>query len=242
MRPGSVPGGAGRARARGFAYLWLLFYIVFMGVGLAGAGVVWEQRQRREKEADLLFIGGEMRRAIRNYYLASPEAAKLPPLRLEDLVEDRRGLVTRRHLRRIYLDPLTGKADWGLVREQGRITGVYSMARGVPLRQGAFREEDSEFAGAQRYADWRFVAGGIAVAATAPAAPRTGMTGTPGPGRPPMIGSVAATASATTSPAPPAAPPAPAPAPDAVPDPAPVPAPTDAVPADPSPSAPAGAN
>jgi type II secretory pathway pseudopilin PulG len=149
---------ARHARARGFVYVWLLFAVAFIGATLAAAGVVWEVRVRRDKEADLLFIGAEFRRAIADYYRLTPQAAKELPQKLEDLLEDKRGPAVRRHLRRLYRDPLTGGAEWGLVAQQGRITGVYSLAHGMPIRQDGFRDDDSSFKGARRYADWRFVA------------------------------------------------------------------------------------
>jgi type II secretory pathway pseudopilin PulG len=145
-------------RARGFAYLWLLFAVAFIGASLAAAGVVWEVRVRRDKEADLLFIGAEFRRAIADYHRLTPQAAKEWPQRLEDLLEDKRGPALRRHLRRLYRDPISGSPEWGIVAAQGRITGVYSLARGTPIRQDGFRIEDRAFEGAARYADWRFIA------------------------------------------------------------------------------------
>jgi len=194
MAPGDAlrrgPCRARHAHARGFAYIWLLFAVAFIGASLAAAGVVWEVRVRREKEADLLFIGAEFRRAIADYHRLTPQAAKELPQRLEDLLEDKRGPAVRRHLRRLYRDPISGSAEWGVVIEQGRIMGVYSLARGTPIRQDGFREEEAGFRGARRYADWRFVA---AVAAPAPtpqpgrgaAPPRTPATG---PGMPASAG------------------------------------------------------
>ena len=184
----AICAGAGQG---GFAYLWILFFVAFMGVGLAAAGVVWEVRVRREKEADLLFIGNEFRRAIADYYRLTPQAAKELPQRLEDLVEDRRGLVTRRHLRRVYRDPLTGSAEWGLTQIGGRISGVYSLAAGVPIRQGGFAAADARFEGARRYADWRFVADGVALLAPPAATP-------PAFGAVPAAGSPQGAAGSTT--------------------------------------------
>ncbi len=191
-RPRAMRAGAGQG---GFAYLWILFFIAFMGVSLAATGVVWEVRVRRDKEADLLSIGAEFRRAIADYYRLTPQAAKELPKRLEDLVEDRRGLVTRRHLRRIYRDPLTGSTEWGLTQVGGRISGVYSLAAGVPIRQGGFAAADAHFEGARRYADWRFVADGVALLQVPAATPSTfgavpvvgnpqGVAGTAAPGNP----------------------------------------------------------
>jgi len=152
----------------GFAYLSLLFIVALLGVGLAGGGVVWELRSRREKEADLLFMGAEFRHAIDSYYDTSPAAAKQYPQRFEDLLEDRRFPNPKRHLRRVYRDPFTLKQDWGLVVINGRLVGVYSLAAGRPIRQGGFTGADATFAGARSYSDWHFVALNLASAAPTP--------------------------------------------------------------------------
>lgn len=170
---------ATRARLRGFAYLWLLFFVAAMGASLAAGGVVWEVRVRREKERDLLAIGAEMRRAIADYYRLTPQAAKELPQRLEDLVEDKRGPALRRHLRRVYADPLTGRAEWGLVLLEGRVLGVYSLAPGTPVMRGGFDESDQAFNGASRYADWRFIAPDVTVPAI-PAGQPSGSPSLPG--------------------------------------------------------------
>ncbi|MFN0163960.1 MAG: hypothetical protein ACKVQQ_22220, partial [Burkholderiales bacterium] len=137
---------------------WLLFGIAFLGASVAAAAIVHETRVRRDREADLLAIGQESRRAIAAYHQATPQAAKELPQRLEDLVLDRRGAVPRRHLRRIYPDPFTGRAEWGIVAAGERILGVYSLAPGTPVKRGGFPESDAGFANAARYADWRFLA------------------------------------------------------------------------------------
>ncbi len=113
---------------------------------------------------------------------AASNAAAVPgiaqyPLQLDDLVLDRRSPRTLRHLRRVYVDPLTGKAEWGLVRQGGRIVGVYSLATGVPNQRANFDPDDADFQGAQRYRDWVFMypanrarlGPGPAAAASAPA-------------------------------------------------------------------------
>ena len=166
----------GPAGMRGFVYLWVLFFVAAMGLSLAAGGVLWELRVRREKERDLLAIGAEMRRAITDYYRLTPQAAKELPQRLEDLLEDKRGPALRRHLRRVYADPLTGRAEWGLVTVQGRIMGVYSLAPGVPVIRGGFSEAEQAFARATRYADWRFMAPDV----VAPAAPAGTPAAAPG--------------------------------------------------------------
>jgi hypothetical protein len=67
----------------------------------------------------------------------------------------------KRHLRKIYLDPMTGKADWGLVKIQGRITGIYSTSTLVPFKQKGFNVADASFSGLRRYREWVFVGSGL---------------------------------------------------------------------------------
>lgn len=86
----------------------LLMSIVIIGVATMGAAELWSTQVRREKEEELLFRLGEFRRAIARY---RADHNRLPK-ELKDLLEDRTQLATRRYLRRIYSDPITGKADW----------------------------------------------------------------------------------------------------------------------------------
>ena len=106
-----------RRRQAGYTYLLVLFAVAALGLVAAEAGVVWQTTARREREAELLAIGVEMARALARYRDESPLGARPWPSTLEELVEDRRFPVPRRHLRRIYRDPFTGRAEWGLVRE-----------------------------------------------------------------------------------------------------------------------------
>lgn len=147
--------GERRESERGYTYLLVLFAVAALGLFAAQAGVVWQQVAQREREAELLAIGVEFARALEGYRKASPDG-RLPE-RLEDLVADRRGLVTVRHLRRVYRDPFTGTAQWGLERAAGQIVGIYSLAPGVPLRQTDFPQELPGVAGeAESYASWVF--------------------------------------------------------------------------------------
>lgn len=154
-----------RAEA-GYTYLLLLFGVAAMGLFAAGAAEGWSQLAQRERERELLFAGNQYREALRRYYEASPDAAQRHPARLDDLVEDRRFAGTRHHLRRLYPDPMTGAADWVLLRQGAGIVGVHSRATGTPIKQAGFDRRDGDFAGAGSYADWKFIA--AAVAAPAP--------------------------------------------------------------------------
>ncbi|MBI4983799.1 MAG: type II secretion system protein [Rhodocyclales bacterium] len=142
---------------RGFAYFALLIAIAFMGVGLAAAGEVWSLAQQREKEKQLLFVGGEFRRAIASYYQQDAGAVARYPRRLEDLLKDPRVPGVRRHLRRLYVDPITGASEWGLFKgRDGDIYGVYSLAQDAPVKRTGFAPDESQFEGKSKYSEWVF--------------------------------------------------------------------------------------
>ena len=120
-----------RADQRGFSYLLLLFAVAALGIAAAGSALMWTTLSQTERERELLFIGGEFSRALQRYYDASPAEPKAYPARLEDLLEDKRHQVPMRHLRKIYVDPMTNNRDWGLVMSQGQIRAVHSRSEKV---------------------------------------------------------------------------------------------------------------
>jgi type II secretory pathway pseudopilin PulG len=136
-------------------YLLVLYALALVGLLLAGAGQVWKTSLQREKETELLFIGHQFRQALRSYQLSSPEASPRYPASLEDLLEDRRFPAPRRHLRKLYRDPITGQSQWGLLKSGDRILGIYSLSTERPLKT-SFQGKDSRFAGATSYAQWIF--------------------------------------------------------------------------------------
>lgn len=121
---------AAARRHAGFTYLWLLFVLAIGSAGLAAIAQRWSTATQRDKEAELIFRGHEIQRALASYWAASSAHGNALPQRLQDLVEDRRGPETRRHLRRVYTDPFTGQADWQLIMSEpdGGIRGVRSRA------------------------------------------------------------------------------------------------------------------
>jgi len=145
-----------RANERGFTFIGVLLLVAIMGMALAAAGELWSTAAKREKEAQLLFVGDEFRRAIGSYYESSPGAKQFPQ-KLDDLLEDRRYPVVRRHLRKIYVDPMTNTTSWGLVNYGDRIIGVYSVSQDKPLKIANFTGDDEAFKGSGAYVDWRFV-------------------------------------------------------------------------------------
>jgi type II secretory pathway pseudopilin PulG len=110
----------------GFVYLWALFSVVLAGVAMAGAAQLWQTKSLREKEAELMFIGEEFRKAIMSYHNSGN---KQYPSSLEDLLKDERSPNIKRHLRKIYVDPITNTAEWGFVDE--------SQANAAPATSGA---------------------------------------------------------------------------------------------------------
>jgi type II secretory pathway pseudopilin PulG len=150
------------SRCAGYTYVALLFLIALMGLVLTLVSEIWRTAQKREKEQELLFIGGQFRQALARYAAAGVE----PPHRLEDLVKDPRVPGIRRHLRTIYRDPMTGRAEWGLQKVGESITGVHSLSEEEPLKKSQFSLADQSFEGKKKYSEWVFTA--VATVGTVP--------------------------------------------------------------------------
>src|SRR5918996_3662216 len=119
------------SKERGFTYIGLMIVVAIMGAGLAAFGQIASHAAQREKEAELIFRGDQYRAAIASYY----KKEQRYPKALADLVEDKRYPMPVRHLRRLYDDPMTAKADWGLVEapDGAGVMGVYSKADTAPI-------------------------------------------------------------------------------------------------------------
>lgn len=157
----------GDVSERGFTYLAVLFLVALTAASLAALGTAWSQRAQRERETELAFRGAEIADAIEAYLRAGSGAAATYPTRWEDLLEDRRGAVTRHHLRRLYVDPFTGAADWELLPPPGAASDVIAFA-GVRSRSDRplLRTQSSDGVPLKLARDWVFLA-----AAAGPAAP-----------------------------------------------------------------------
>jgi type II secretory pathway pseudopilin PulG len=106
----------------------------------------------------LLFVGQSFRNAIESYYLRGPAGVHQYPRSLEDLLEDPRGAVLQRHLRKIYIDPMTKGRNWNLITTaDGAIFGVSSTSNKRPIKRGNFAADEQSLVGADCYCDWRFV-------------------------------------------------------------------------------------
>lgn len=228
-----------RARQGGFTYLGLIVFVTIVGLVGAATLKVGALLDRAAAEEDLLEIGAAFSAALTSYAAATPPGASPYPPSLAELLKDPRTPAIRRHLRKVFVDPLTGKAEWGIEFLGGGevgIVAIHSLSPKPPLKVGNF---DSRFKGLdnrEKISEWRFTARDLEVApggarrqpgAPVPPAPATPSAPpaplTPPPQAPaePVVEPVAPPepepAEDTTAPAP-AMEEAPEPAPEAPPD------------------------
>jgi type II secretory pathway pseudopilin PulG len=146
-----------RTSEAGYTFLALLFLLAVLSVSMAALGTLWQTHAQRGKEAELLFVGDQYRRALDSYHRMTPGTAKHYPPSLDLLLRDERFPNLVRHIRRLYPDPLTGNREWGLLRDaEGGIVGVHSLATATPMKTAGFAAHYEHFARAARYADWVF--------------------------------------------------------------------------------------
>lgn len=146
------------SRQDGFTYLFMLMALTVLSIMLLKNQDSVQTLHRQQQEEELLFRGEQIRQAISRYQSA-PYANGCYPTNIGQLLEDRRGPGVNHHLRRWYSDPLTGRAEWGMIYDpQGRWTGVYSHSHGRPLRKEGFSAEAdiTRFKKAKSYAEWKF--------------------------------------------------------------------------------------
>lgn len=140
-----------RHAPRGIVYPMLLGSILIIGIATAGVAELWATQMKRDKEEELLFRLAEFRRAIIRY---RADHNRLPK-ELKDLLEDKTQLQTKRYLRRLYPDPMTGKPDWVLklvVDRAGVVSGIEdirSTSTGKPLRSLPGKKAETS-----TYKDW----------------------------------------------------------------------------------------
>lgn len=171
-----------RARQAGFTYLGLIIFVFIIGLVGAATLKVGALLQRAQAEYELLEIGAQFSAALKSYADATPRGQPPQPKTLDELLRDQRFPSPRRHLRKIFVDPVTGKAEWGLVTqgEGGRIIGVHSLSQAAPLKLANFDSRFRNFENREHLSDWKFMAEGGDTGAPArpgaPQQPNTGMT------------------------------------------------------------------
>lgn len=146
-------------RQQGFTYLGLVILVAIIGlVGAAGLKV-GALLQRAAAEEELLEIGAQFSQALKSYADATPNGHPRFPATLNELLRDPRVPGVRRHLRKVFVDPVTGKAEWGLVTmgENAGVLGVYSLSDKAPLKQANFDTRFTNFENKQKISDWKFM-------------------------------------------------------------------------------------
>ena len=140
------------------ALIFVLVAVTSLGLMAGIAGSSWQTIIQRANEEELLWRGGQIRKAIGHYYkTAQAGSGSTFPRNLEQLLKDPRFVGTKRHLRRLYLDPMTDD-EWVLIKEpNGRIKGVRSSSKKEPFKKDGFSVENQDFAGKAQYFDWQFI-------------------------------------------------------------------------------------
>ncbi|HEU0265478.1 MAG TPA: type II secretion system protein [Geobacterales bacterium] len=143
----------------GFTYLAVLMLVLVMAIMLSMAGESWQNTMRREREAELLFRGKQMKDALTRWHNPNLNAGGQPRTKLTDLkflLSDPRTAGTARHLRRLYTDPITGEEWQTIMSPTWGIIGVKSSSDAEPLKQGGFPSEFAAFEGKKKYSEWEF--------------------------------------------------------------------------------------
>lgn len=178
-------------REAGFTYVGLIVLVTI--IGLVGAATLKADAllRRAAAEQELLEIGAAFSAALTSYAEATPRGQPPQPPSLEELLKDPRFPGTRRHLRKIFVDPVTGKAEWGIVwlnkgsgidGKGSGVVAVYSLSQSKPLKQANFDARFQNLEGREHISDWKFAASGQGVAQGQPGQPGQ----PPGqPGQPP---------------------------------------------------------
>ena len=149
-----------RRKQRGLTYIIALFMVAVVAAGVMVAVQSTSAIVKRQKETRLLFVGNAIVAAIKSYHSISPGIKHTYPSKLDDLLLDRRFIrwPPRRHLRKIYYDPMTGSANWKLILDkEGNIMGVHSLSEKEPLKKDNFLKENRHFTGKTQYSEWRFI-------------------------------------------------------------------------------------
>lgn len=218
-------------RQGGFTYLSLIILVAIIGMVSASALKLGSVIQRSRAEQELLVIGAAFSDALQSYADATPAGMPTQPPSLKELLKDPRFPGVRRHLRKVFVDPMTGKAEWGVayLGDKIGVLAVYSLSDAKPVKIGNFPLRFQGLSGKQKISEWRFAA--------------TGKPGAPGQGLAPgTMPPLATPGFAPPSSPSPATPPAPVTEPPPTPHeepPAETPAPAEPAPAEPPAETPA---
>ena len=149
---------SGRCQQSGFILLGVLMLLMIAGYALADCSAKWSDVVKRDREQELLKVGDTIRKAIGRYYEQTPGTVKQYPPNLQALLYDNRYPIPRRHLRKLYADPITQKPEWGILQApSGGVIGIYSLSPAQPLKIKNFRSPYQHFENQKHYESWYFV-------------------------------------------------------------------------------------
>lgn len=121
---------------RGSILIILIIMILVVQISATRIGPLVSTQIKREKEQQLLFILREYNRAIARFQRFNRRF----PTNLDELVKSPHP----RYLRRIYSDPMTGKAEWDLDMD----------SRGTGIKEIRSKSKDKSMTGVE-YWRWR---------------------------------------------------------------------------------------
>lgn len=171
-----------KRRDGGFTYLSLIILVAIIGLVSATTLKLGAVLQRSRAEQQLLDIGAAFSDALQSYADATPAGFPPQPPSLKELLKDPRFPGVRRHLRKVFVDPMTGEAEWGVVYlgDKRGVLAVYSLSDAKPVKIGNFPARFQGLAGKKKISEWRFEAngkgipgsGGVIATPPAPPAPQ----------------------------------------------------------------------
>ena len=146
-------------RQRGFTYLSLIILVAIIGLVGAASLKVNALLRRAAAEEDLLETGAAFSDALASYAAVTPKGQPPQPPTLQDLLRDPRSPSVRRHLRKIFVDPVTGKAEWGVMYlgDKVGVIGVYSLSNAKPLKIANFDARFLNMENREKISDWKFM-------------------------------------------------------------------------------------
>jgi type II secretory pathway pseudopilin PulG len=182
MRTGSklvLPGAS--SRSPGFALPLLLVAVAAGGIAATAASESSLYRQAREREDELHFRAGAYVAAIRSFYMAEPDPRlRRLPVSVEELERDPR-FPLKRHIRRVYDDPLAAKSGTAFRTLSGSpsagqpqgLVGVASTSRARVFRRKDFAMKRGPVANIETASELIFEVDlrELAVASRSPVAP-----------------------------------------------------------------------
>ncbi|WBS04504.1 type II secretion system protein [Pseudoduganella sp. SL102] len=184
--------GERRHRGGGFTYVGLVILVAIIGLVAATTVRVGVTLQRAQAERDLLHIGEQFSDALKSYAAATPAGQPRLPPTLKELLKDPRFPGTRRHLRKVFVDPMTGKAEWGILylADNRGILGIHSLSAAPAIKIANFPARFQGFSGKQKISEWVFTFDGQEplppgqVKPGQPGQPTPGQQGQPASGQP----------------------------------------------------------